>query len=101
MRTRSTFLIAAVLGLYAGAAAAYVGPGAGIGMLGALWGLIVGVVMAIGVILFWPIRMMMRRAKARKETGQDMQGNTNNPGAAERAQSADADQATAETSQPS
>lgn len=52
--------------LLPGIAAAYVGPGAGITMLGALWGLIVGVVMAVGVILFWPIRMMLRKAKAKK-----------------------------------
>jgi len=57
----------ALLGLLAPAiASAYVGPGAGISMLGALWGLIVGVVMAVGVILFWPIRIMIRKAKANK-----------------------------------
>ena len=56
--------IAAVLA--AGTASAYVGPGAGISVLGALWGLIIGVVMAIGVILFWPIRMMLRKRKAAK-----------------------------------
>ena len=48
-------------------ASAYVGPGAGVSVLGALWGLIVGVVMALGVILFWPIRMMMRKRKAARE----------------------------------
>ena len=52
--------------LLTGTAAAYVGPGAGISVLGALWGLIIGVVMAIGVILFWPIRMMIRKIKANK-----------------------------------
>ena len=59
------FLTIATL-LFAGTAAAYVGPGAGISVLGALWGLIIGVVMAVGVILFWPIRMMLRKAKANK-----------------------------------
>ena len=57
--------------LFAGTAAAYVGPGAGIGVLGALWGLIIGVVMAVGVILFWPIRMMIRKAKANKAGASD------------------------------
>jgi hypothetical protein len=58
---------AAIAGvLLPGLAAAYVGPGAGISMLGALWGLIVGVVMALGVILFWPIRILIRKAKAKK-----------------------------------
>ena len=55
-----------ILALLPGLALAYVGPGAGISMLGALWGLIVGIVMAVGVILFWPIRMMIRKAKANK-----------------------------------
>ena len=57
--------------LFAGTAAAYVGPGAGISVLGALWGLIIGVVMAVGVILFWPIRMMIRKAKANKAGAAD------------------------------
>jgi hypothetical protein len=57
--------------LFAGTAAAYVGPGAGISVLGALWGLIIGVVMAVGVILFWPIRMMIRKVKANKAGASD------------------------------
>lgn len=48
-------------------AMAYVGPGAGISVLGALWGLIVGVVMALGIVLFWPIRMLIRKRKAAAE----------------------------------
>ncbi len=46
---------------------AYVGPGAGVSVLGALWGLIVGVVVAIGVVLFWPVRIMLRKRKAAQE----------------------------------
>jgi len=45
------------------AAQAYVGPGAGISLLGSLWGLIVGVVVALAMILFWPIRIMLRKRK--------------------------------------
>jgi len=52
--------------LFSAPALAYVGPGAGISVLGALWGLIVGVVVALGVILFWPIKMMIRKSKAKK-----------------------------------
>lgn len=44
-------------------ALAYIGPGAGITMLGALWGVIVAVVLALGAVLFWPIRALMRRRK--------------------------------------
>jgi hypothetical protein len=52
------------LGLTASTPAlAYIGPGAGITMLGALWGVIVAVVLALGAVLFWPIRALMRRRK--------------------------------------
>jgi len=44
-------------------ALAYVGPGAAVSALGALWGLIIGIVVALGVILFWPIRMLIRKMK--------------------------------------
>ena len=47
--------------LAASPAFAYVGPGAGLTLLGALWGLIVAVVLSVGFILLWPIRRMMRR----------------------------------------
>jgi len=42
---------------------AYIGPGAGITMLGALWGVIVAVFLAIGAVLFWPIRILLRRTR--------------------------------------
>ncbi len=44
-------------------ALAYVGPGAGLGAIGAVLGLIAAVVMALGAILFWPIRRLMRRRR--------------------------------------
>ena len=73
----SAITMTAIAGvLLPGLAAAYVGPGAGISMLGALWGLIVGVVMAVGVILFWPIRIMIRKAKAKKAGAADASAET-------------------------
>ena len=65
-KLQGTIGAASILMLAPGLALAYVGPGAGISMLGALWGLIIGVVMAVGVILFWPIRIMIRKMKANK-----------------------------------
>ena len=50
-----------------GPAMAYIGPGAGITMLGALWGVLVAIVLAIGSVLFWPIRALMRRRKPRQQ----------------------------------
>lgn len=56
--------LALVLGLtLSGPAMAYIGPGAGITMLGALWGVVVAVLLAIGAVLFWPIRALVRKIK--------------------------------------
>ena len=45
------------------AAAAYVGPGAGLTMLGALWAVIAAVLFAVAGLVIWPIRAMRRRRK--------------------------------------
>ena len=45
---------------------AYVGPGAGITFLGALWAVITAIVLAIGGFLVWPIRAFIRRRKISK-----------------------------------
>ena len=45
------------------AAAAYVGPGAGLTMLGALWAVIAAVVFALAGLVIWPVRAMRRRRR--------------------------------------
>lgn len=45
-------------------ALAYVGPGAGLSLLGALWALLAAVGMALAFILLWPLRRMLRRRRA-------------------------------------
>lgn len=50
-----------VAALAAAPAQAYIGPGAGITMLGALWGVVVAVALALGAVLFWPIRLLIRK----------------------------------------
>ena len=55
--------------LAASPAFAYVGPGAGLTLLGALWGLILAVVVSVGFILLWPIRRLMRRNRQIGPTG--------------------------------
>lgn len=42
-------------------ASAYVGPGAGLSLLGAFWALIVALFMAAFFLLAWPVRRMLRR----------------------------------------
>ena len=56
-----------LLALITSPAAAYVGPGAGISVLGSLLGILATILVAIGAILFWPIRKLMKRRKAKKE----------------------------------
>ena len=50
---------------FSATATAYVGPGAGISVLGSLLGILATIVLAIGAILMWPIRRMLKRKKAR------------------------------------
>ena len=45
---------------------AYVGPGAGISMLGSLWGLIIAVVFVIFGLLVLPIKIMRNKRKKQK-----------------------------------
>lgn len=45
---------------------AYVGPGAGLSLLGALWGLIAAVVAALGFVILWPLRRARRNRAAAK-----------------------------------
>ena len=49
--------------LLAPAAEAYVGPGAGISLLGSLAGLVGVIVLAIASVVLWPIRRLMRKKK--------------------------------------
>jgi hypothetical protein len=45
-------------------AAAYIGPGAGLSLLGAFWGLLLAVGAALGFVILWPLRRLFRRGKA-------------------------------------
>ena len=58
------YVFAALLLVSAVPALAYVGPGAGISVLGSLLGILATIVVAIGAIIFWPIRKMMKKKKA-------------------------------------
>ena len=56
-----------LLALIATPATAYIGPGAGISVLGSLLGILATIFVAFGAILFWPIRKLLKRRKAKKE----------------------------------
>ena len=62
-------------------AMAYVGPGAGITMLGALWGVFIAILAALGAVLYWPIRSVIRKRK--KRLAADAEANSNSSATAE------------------
>lgn len=65
MKTAWVIGAAVVLAATATPALAYVGPGAGLSLLGALWGLLAAVFAAVGYIVMWPVRHMLRRRRCR------------------------------------
>lgn len=60
---------ASLLLLAATPAAAYVGPGAGLSLLTALWGVAAAVVAALAFVIIWPVRRMVKRRSARPDAG--------------------------------
>ena len=47
---------------------AYVGPGAGMSVLGSLLSILATIFVAIGAIIIWPLRKFMKRRKARRNS---------------------------------
>lgn len=60
------------------AAFAYVGPGAGLTLLSALWGLLAAVGMALAFIIAWPIRKLLRRHRRVPNTQEEGSADTPN-----------------------
>ena len=68
MRTVLTTILAAALTVGVTLPAfAYIGPGAGLSLLGAFWGLLVAVMAALGFVILWPIRRLFRRNRIRQQ----------------------------------
>jgi hypothetical protein len=44
---------------------AYVGPGAGLSLIGAFWALILAIFTAVFFLLAWPVRRLLRNARGR------------------------------------
>jgi nitrate reductase gamma subunit len=55
--------LAVAVGIVPLPAYAYVGPGAAVGVFSAAAGLVVAVFSAIGVILLWPIRVLLKKLR--------------------------------------
>ena len=71
---RITLTILALL--FASPTMAYIGPGAGISVLGSLFGIIVTIIVAIGAIIMWPLRKLFRIKKKKKPTAETDEAQT-------------------------
>ncbi|MCT8267789.1 hypothetical protein NYQ83_10950 [Afifella sp. JA880] len=60
---RRFVFFAVTAALLPSAAFAYVGPGAGLSLLGALWALVAAIGLAISFVVAWPVRKMMRNRR--------------------------------------
>lgn len=60
---RTMMAAAALVAGVALPAAAYIGPGAGLSLLGAFWGLLLAVGAALAFVILWPLRRFFRRAR--------------------------------------
>lgn len=70
------------------AAEAYVGPGAGLSLLGALWALLIALGTAIAFVVAWPLRKMLRRRRAERAAAEQQQRREEEPRGAQPADSA-------------
>ncbi|MGE0231969.1 MAG: hypothetical protein AB7O39_03470 [Flavobacteriaceae bacterium] len=85
---KSRYFIAALIAAFAfpATAFAYVGPGAGLSLLGALWALVAAIAAAIVMIVAWPVRKMLRSRRTgngRKEDRAQPPSQPSNPASAE------------------
>jgi len=64
-KTISQILLAFVILTEVSTALAYIGPGAGMSVLGSLLGILATIFVAIGAIIIWPLRKFMKRRKTR------------------------------------
>lgn len=68
-------------------AAAYVGPGAGLSLLSALWGLLAAIFAALSFVIMWPFRRLLKGRRA-QETSAGAE-TTSSPSADSRSRAAD------------
>lgn len=62
MKRLATVSIAALAMLsWSAPAFAYIGPGAGLGMIGTALVMLAAIVMAVGFLIFWPVRKLLKR----------------------------------------
>src|SRR5262245_47916349 len=75
MKTRMATLAAITILTMPATALAYVGPGAGVSLIGAFWALLLAVLTAVFFLVAWPVRRMLRHSRGRTaHPGRHVQG---------------------------
>jgi len=69
MRTKAffTLMIMVLIVGTTNTALAYVGPGAGLSLIGALWGLVLSVGAALWFVILWPLRRRRKRSQQQRD----------------------------------
>ncbi len=73
MKATGLILTVTAAFFFPGTAMAYVGPGAGLTLIGSLIGLVIAILTALGIILYWPVRALIRRIRGKKPTTATME----------------------------
>jgi hypothetical protein len=55
------------------AASAYIGPGAGASLAGSLLGVLAAIAVALGIVLFWPLRLMYKKIMRNKSANETVE----------------------------
>jgi hypothetical protein len=72
MNTKFMSLILTAACLFmAGPAHAYIGPGAAVAFAGYVFGPLIAIVVALGLVLIWPARILYKKFKSKKPTAED------------------------------
>ena len=79
MKLVSSLLIATLAFLVAWPAAAYVGPGAGLSLLGALWAVVAAIGLALLFVVIWPVRRLLKRRNVARRDASSEGGTRDEP----------------------
>ena len=71
VHARVAILAAAGAIMVSGPALAYVGPGAGLSMLGSLFAVVVAIFLAVLGLVLFPVRMLLKRRRGGAATGRE------------------------------